>query len=208
MRADKKKRFDRFVHEIGVVIEDETAIGNVEFEGYQWAYLPQAQWCSLLEVSGPTLRELAKHPPIVATKTVDSNGIPAVLYRLGDAPHGSFRHTANKMAIVFRKKLGISRIASEHWACLLGLAELWPQGLQVDIFRTVIAHWDVFMGGVGGYETEEDCELYAGRFYKYPLIPLIRKYPHIGVEMHIFELQGKKQKVPPSLVAACQILAP
>jgi hypothetical protein len=204
MRSDKLKRHIHFAQIIENLIRDAQPENTVKFEGALWARLPQSAWCELLNVSAPTLRGLAKHLPVVSTKTNGENGKPVVLYRLGDEPHYSPRHIANKMAKIFRDKHELQRMSSWDWGCLYGLAEVWPAGHQVEIFRTAIENWSDFMGGVGLYETDDDQEMYDGRFYKYPVVKIIRKYPRVGLDLHILKLQWAGISPDPSLVRASQ----
>jgi hypothetical protein len=175
------------------------------FEGAEWAALPQSAWCKKLGVSDHTLRSLAKLPPIVATKTVNAHGKPLVLYRLGSTPHISPRHLANKMASLYRLKYGRERISPREWGCLLGLAGYWPEGVQVEIFRTVLNDLKAFMAAIKC--VDPDCS-HSIRFYEWLPITLVRKYPDVALELYIAEVQAKGQKPHPSILALCPKLWP
>ena len=195
MRSDKKARHDLFVKLLSEALMIEPV---VTFEDEIWVHRPQGEWLELLGVSGPTFRELAKHPPVVRAKT-KVQGKPAVLYRLGEAPHLSPRHIANQMTKYFRSKFELARVPSKEWGCLLGLAGIFPEGHQVEIFSYVVNNWSDFMGGIQLVETDADMEKYTGWFFKYPTIPIMRKYPVVAMEMYVAHLQKSAAPIPPEL---------
>lgn len=199
MRKDKQERLERFANLVAETITAAHPLTMKLFEGFAWAAMPQPAWCEKLEISDRTLRELAKCcPPIVSTKTVNEDGKPIVLYRLGSEPHKSPKHLANIMAKLFRQKYGVKRISPHNWGCLIGLAGVWPDGVQVDIFRTVLADFKAFMAVVKGIDP--DCP-HSIKYYEWLPIPLLRKYHSIALELYIAELQEAGKDPPPSILA-------
>jgi len=199
MRKDKQKRHARFVRLIEQFTSDQQTLDEnvVEFEGFVWATLSQDKWSELLGVSDKTLRELAKILPIVSTKT-QCNGKVIVLYRTGTKPHTSVRHTANVLAKIFRKKYGLKRIARHDYGCLCGLAEVWPDGVQVEIFKSVLRNFVEFRGGV---KLAEPDSPYFERYYEFVPIRLVRKFHGIALEVYENELQAT-DKVPHAAIIA------
>lgn len=199
MRKDKQHRLDRFVDVIAETVKVGNPLTMKLFEGFAWAAMSQPAWCEMLKISDHTLRELAKCcPPIVSTKTVNENGKPIVLYRLGSEPHESPKHLANIMAKLFRQKYRVKRISPHAWGCLIGLVGVWPDGVQIDIFRTVLADVKAFMAAVKGIDS--DCP-HSIRYYEWLPIPLLRKYHAIALELYIATVQEAGQQPHPSLVA-------
>lgn len=199
MRKDKQERLDRFADLIAETINAGDPLSVMVFEGATWAALPQPSWCEKLGVSDRTLRDLAKCPPVVATKTVNDAGKPIVLYRLGSTHHQSARHVANIMTSLFRKKYGLEeRISRRDWGCLVNLARIWPEGAQVEIFRTLLADLGAFMAAVKA--ADPDCP-HSVRFYEFLPIPLVRKYHDVALQVYISAVQAKGLKPHPSIVA-------
>ena len=198
MRSDKQKKHAAFVDLIHEVAAAGQVSSSMDFEGFIWAAMSQSIWCEGLGISDRTLRELAKHPPIVKTKTVTGYGTPMVLYRIGTEPHQSHRHVANIMGRYFRKKYARPRLEPRAYGCLIGLAEEWPQGVQIAIFKTVLSNWSEFMAGV---KFMEPGTPHAINFYQFPVIALIRKHHAVGLEMHANKLQGLDQEFPPAMKA-------
>jgi hypothetical protein len=198
MRKDKQERLNRFADLIAETIKAGDPLYVQMFEGFVWVALAQPAWCEKLGISDHTLRDLAKCPPIVSTKTVNDEGKPLVLYRLGEKSHESARHLANKMAKAYREKYGIKRLRPSDWGCLVGLAGVWPDGVELEIFRSVLKDVGAFMAGVRW--ADPDCP-HSIRFYQWVPIPLIRKYPHVALEMYIIGIQAAGQTPPPSIAA-------
>jgi hypothetical protein len=199
MRKDKQERLERFADLIAETIKAADPLTMKLCDGFAWAAMPQPAWCEKLKISDRTLRELAKCcPPIVSTKTVNEERKPIVLYRVGSEPHKSLRHLANVMAKLYRQKYGMERVSRHDWGCLIGLASVWPNGVQVDIFRSVLADFKAFMSVVKGIDP--DCP-HAIRYYKWLPIPLLRKYPDIALELYIATIQETGQVPHPAIVA-------
>lgn len=198
MRKDKQERLNRFANLIAETIEGGDPLYVMVFEGAEWAALAQPAWCAKLGVSDRTLRDLAKCPPVVTTKTVNDAGKPIALYRLGSTPHQSPRHLANIMASLFRKQYGVERVSRRDWGCLVGLAGLWPSGIQVEIFHTLLADLKGFMAAIKA--VDPDCP-HTIRFYEWLPIPLVRKYPDVALQLYITAVQAKGQKPNPSIAA-------
>jgi hypothetical protein len=199
MRKDKQKRLDRFATLISEIIKTGNPLTMKLFEGHLWAAMPQSAWCEQLKISDHTLRDLAKCcPPIVSTKTVNEDKKPIVLYRRGSTPHKSPRHIANIMGHLYRTKYGVARVSHHNWGCLIGLADLWPDGIEVDLFKLVLDNLKTFMVWVKA--TDPDCE-HSSRYYEWLSISLLRKYHGVALEMYVAEIQASGKPPHPSLEA-------
>lgn len=206
MRSDKLRRHEYLVQLIDDLIKCDDPATSVDFEGHKWAALYQKVWCEFLGCSSRTIRDLAKLPPIVSTRTLKDSS-PITLYRLGNEPHKSIRHIASSMSSYFRSKTGKAQISKRDYGCLCGLIEVWPDGHQLELFKTAVFDWSTFISGVHWCASDEDEEKYKGRFYKFPSIPVIRRYPLVAVEMHIMDIQKKGGEVPKALIYAQEALS-
>jgi hypothetical protein len=198
MRKDKQARLDRFAK----LIDDTIKAGDPHymrvFEGAVWAALPQPSWCEKLQISDHTLRDLAKCSPIVATKTVNQEGKPTVLYRLGSVLHKSPRHLANIMACLYRAKYGVERVSRHNWGCLVGLANILPEGAQIEIFRAVLNDLPMFRSGVKCADPDSSHSM---RYYEWLPIPLVRKYPDVALQVYIGAMQAAGKTPHPAVAA-------
>jgi hypothetical protein len=188
MRIDKQKRHEKFVQLVKQIIGGlHPDTQPLELDDHRWAALSQASWSERLGVTSRTLRSLAQIPPIVFTQAKVS-GLRMVVYRLGDEPHTSFRTIALQMQAMLQKKNKQKYYNSHHFGCLIGLAETWPEGCQLDIFKYVINNWSDFMVGAKAC-TENDQHL--GRYLELVSPPVLRKYPEVALDMYGTYLQGK-----------------
>lgn len=184
MRSDKAKRHAAFVALIEETVGSSSSPARIFRDGYWWAALPQAIWASKLGVTVVTLRQLAKIPPIRGLDT-KADGHRIKLYRVGPEPHVSFKSLARKMEAAFKGKYGRS-VGKTRFGCLIGLAENWPSGHQVAIFRTVLNNLAGFMSLVRASDPESE---YAPRYYEFLPCSLLRKYHDLALEMHVAMLQ-------------------
>lgn len=196
MRKDRQEKHDRLCRLINEVIE---ANEPQTFEGYNWAILPQSEWCKLLGVSDRTLRELIKITPICKT-TTKVEGQKTVLLRVGVPDPKDTLKAAKVMADLFFKNTGKKPTEQER-GMLRGLAQQWPLGAETQIFQCVLNLWPEFMAGV---KLEVERMLYAGekafnRFYKYPSISVILRFHQVAVELYTMQLQHDGKLPPPAL---------
>lgn len=84
------------------------------------------------------------------------------------------------------------------WGCFRNLAELWPEGHQVELFKLVLKDWSAFMAGVKveiwrrGTGTE--------KFFAYPSIPVIREFHAVALELYVMVKQEKTEALSPELL--------
>lgn len=205
MRKDKLNRQEAFAQAINDTISSGEPRTTCSFEEYRWAMRKQSQWGELLNISERTLRTLAKTLPIVSTKTKFGSCPPIVLYRVGSAPHQSHRVVAQMMQRAFKQKYSGWKYRSKDFGCLCGLAKIWPEGTQVEILRTVMNDMAAFKTRVKMIDEDSDFDI---RFYEYVCIPLLRKFPDIGLEMYVMRLQKEGKQPPPSIKALSPSLWP
>lgn len=100
MRTDRKQRHCRLIHLIENTIADEPQ----DFEGFTWAARPLEDWAKMLGTSLATVKRLIALAPIVR-KSVQIDGLRAVLLRVGEPGPMTPREIANAMGRRYRKKI-------------------------------------------------------------------------------------------------------
>jgi hypothetical protein len=86
------------------------------------------------------------------------------------------------MRNIWRAKLG-KEVGTKAFGCLVGLAKEWG-GHAVDIFKAVLNNWPAFMVGM---KQHPDCT--TPRFYKFPSITVIRRFPDVAAEVWMMDVQ-------------------
>jgi hypothetical protein len=84
-----------------------------------------------------------------------------------------------------------------EYGCMVGLAEVWPEGHQIELFEMVLDQWSLFMIGVKWIIVDQEMEdqKTVDRFWTHPSISVIRRFQAVAVEMALMDAQEKK-KVP------------
>lgn len=189
MRSDAEKRLAHFAKLISQILHANDPSTSAERNGATWAAMSQSAWCAELGFTARTLRTLAKCPPVVSERVKRSGSGTMVLYRLRTANERKpAKAIASKMAGYFKAKFN-KKVTPREYGCLNGLAEIWPMGIEFNLFKLVIEEWSEFCSGVKIADPEPDVI----RYYVYPTIPFIRKYHAVAVEMHMIRLQAKQQ---------------
>jgi hypothetical protein len=168
------------------------AIENDPFErdDFQWAALPQRYYCQKLEISPATLRRWIARPPFVR-QHARIDGKVTTLLREGEAGPLTPRHIANTMAIIWRETTG-RRASPKEYGCLVGLAESWPQGAQIDLLRMVLKEWPLFMSGVDSFIAEQNAkseDKLVKRYYEFPSLAVIRRFASVALEVNMLKTQ-------------------
>ncbi|MDZ4089132.1 MAG: hypothetical protein U1E69_20260 [Tabrizicola sp.] len=197
MRSDKLKRHERLCELVAKDLKQHPQ----EYEGYAWAIRSQSEWCGLLDVSDRTLRDLIKEPPI-RTMTTHVEGRKAVLLRLGEPDTRTDRHLANIMANIFEDKAG-RRPKPRDYGILRGLAQHWPEGAQLDIFRFLLKDWPLFRVGVSLEVDRMIHEGEGGYHWKldYPVISVMLRFHRVALEAYVMHLQENGLTPPDAIVA-------
>jgi hypothetical protein len=176
---------------LGQLIAECIASEPYELDGFLWAVHPQEWYCSQLGISVETLRRWISKPPFVR-QCKQINGKKMTLLREGEPGPMTHRHIANIMSNIFRSKTG-KPVARREYGCLIGLAETWPGGEQVEIFKTVMTDWTSFMSCVHCVimEMQDAGEDAVKRYYSFPSVTVMRRFHEVGVELHLMKLQAK-----------------
>lgn len=207
LKSDAQARHDTLCALILAAIEAE----GQEHEGRRWAIKPRSEWADALGVDMKTISRLIQREPIqrLDTGAQDAAGtwrrVTALrLIRPGEPPlKPSPRHLANIMQTLFVAKTGRTP-GKEEYGCLIGLAELWPEGHQLPIFKDVLAEWGSYMAAIKNridFETEAlEVKGLRARYYRFPTITLLRRWPHVVADAYLTRWQMQhngKPNVPP-----------
>jgi len=181
----------------------------IERGGFLWCGAPQDEWAKELKVSTRNFRRMIQEPPIVRepanVETPEGKIVKYTLLRVakqGEPPTKTPQHVANIMRSVWKEKVDRPISGKEH-GCLLGLAQVWPEGCQIDIFKTVLDNWSGFMAGVKIIQEimAHKGEAVTVKFYKYPSITVMRRFPQAAIELHGIKLQSEGKPLPASFAA-------
>jgi hypothetical protein len=96
-------------------------------------------------------------------------------------------------------------ISTTHreYGCLCGLAEHWPDGAEVALFKLVLKDWPAFMSGVKVQlaEMAGKGQPVKWRYYEWPSLAVVRRFANIAIEMAIMDAQMLGQTPHPSVKA-------
>lgn len=83
------------------------------------------------------------------------------------------------------------RTTEHEFGCMCGLAEVWPEGHQMELFTMVLKRWPIFMQGVKwAAAMEADTgEQAFNRYLEFPHLPVIRRYWKVALEMAEMDAQ-------------------
>lgn len=153
-----------------------------ERDGHMWAAAAQQWWCDHLGVSPATLRRIIAKPPFVRDQThVDHKR--CTLLRIGEEGPKTERHYRNILSKMWRGR--VDRPTSKiEFGCICGLIEAWPEGKAPEIFKLVLDDWPAFMAGV-------KIEAPTPKYFTYPSLRVIRRFPHIAVDLMAMQDQAK-----------------
>jgi hypothetical protein len=168
-----------------------------DFEGFRWAARSQTEWCALLGFSPATLRRMTAPPSPFVRNCARVNGRKTTLLREGEPGPKTARQLANAMGRIWYRRFK-RQVGKKKWRCLLALAEIWPDGHEIEIFKLVLDDWSMFMVGVKGMialEGNNGKELYL----EYPSITVMRRFHEVGIEMHMMQWQETPSSSRPKL---------
>jgi hypothetical protein len=213
------------INALAKLVAEEALANPFERGGYQWAAQPQLWWCDKLGYSVETLRRMIGQPPFVREQA-SVDGKKMTLLRVladGEAPKKTPERVANELRKIWlaRKidtaaikaaakagkamktdkilKDGVLKMSSRDHGCLIGLAQVWPDGMQHAILKCVLKDWPAFMVGaklkLGTLQDEvtgdTDLPIKGALFLKFPHLPTIRKFADVALELFIIDLQQK-----------------
>ena len=196
------------------LIDEAIAEKPHKHDGQKWIARSQADWVNKLrELNLPIkerrLRDIIKNAikdGAVVRQSAMIDGVKTMLLRTGKP--GSTQRThydlAKYMANIWRKRFG--RLpGGKGFNMLLGLANDWPDGSQVDTFRAALDDWEVFMFGVRIIQNdthEQGEKVWFLKKTAHPSIGVIRKYHPIGVQLLGQKLQKESKDLPGPLYVA------
>lgn len=178
------------------IVAEQIAADPYAYNGFKWAAQPQEWWCAKAGFSESTLRRLIGKPPFVKA-CIQIDGRKVTLIREGVEGPKPPKHVANIMAKVWKaemEKRGMTEtsVTRKQWGCLFGLAELWPEGDQIEIFKTAVSQWPHFMEGVKiDMAILETMGVGYTRFYQHPSISVIRAFHPRALELYKMTKQAK-----------------
>jgi hypothetical protein len=93
---------------------------------------------------------------------------------------------------------GKVKVSSKEHGCLVGLADVWPDGYQVAILKCVLDDWTGFMVGAkmaaaaaqDADTGDPDLPVKGMKFYHHPSLPVIRKYAGAAAELYVMKAQA------------------
>lgn len=215
----RKHEADKAKNQLAQIIKDQIATDPVERGGVQWARVHQEPLADHLGLSVDTLRSWTGAPPFQREVAL-IDGTRSTLLRVladGEAPVITPQRMANRMREIWKAKVGTKLDCKQH-GCLIGLAQVWPQGHQDKIFKLVLDDWPAFMTAVKlslyafsakhglalkNAEPLDSAAVKLGlkpdqgplpegleiRFLKYPSITFMRPFYLAGVELYVQHLQ-------------------
>ncbi|MFC3182532.1 hypothetical protein [Cypionkella sinensis] len=195
MRSDKQERHDRLC---GLILKA-VADNGQEKDGQIWALKPMTEWEKLMGLTRRSIHDLIKIEPIqtLGTGAYEDDGsfrriVALRVGEVGSTVEKTKRHLANIMAKIFREKTGKS-VHRKSYGCLIGLAEIWPEGHQVAIFKDMLHNWGSFMVAakfrINIDQNVLGIEGLKQRYYRFPIIGLLRRYPYVAQDAFLTHLQ-------------------
>lgn len=160
--------------------------------GVEWAAISQSELARRLDISPATLKRHIIDQGL-CTRSTSIDRRKRFLIRVGepvaDDPHKAL---AKVMSAIFRKRFPAKGMLNKReFGCLIGLAEVWPEGKQIDIFRHALKDWVAVMASVKIANDELPEEDQRSLFYDFPCIPVMRKFPEAVLEAWVLAKQAE-----------------
>ena len=193
------------IEALSELIKHEIKHNPIERGGVKWAVRNQNWYCVQLGVSVSTFRRLISKAPFVREQA-SIDGLKLCLLRICDTHEPATKtpqHLANIMRKIWIQTVGKPVSGKQH-GCLIGLAKVWPEGFQIEIFKTALKDWPAYMVGVKFVQDKmmNNGQNVVFRFYKYPSIQVMRRFPEVGVELLGMKLQEAGMPLSAALEAA------
>lgn len=109
------------------------------------------------------------------------------IIRVGTPEPKTQRDYVNILATIWRQKIG-RPIPADEIPLLWGLVADWPEGQAPALLSCVLDNWAGFMAGAH-MEIERLGEAGFKRYYRYPSLPVIRRFYTAAVELLFDNLQ-------------------
>ena len=178
--------------------------------GLDWCAHPQTEIAEAIGVSVRSLQTLIKTPPFFSENALVGQGEQrrkvALIRILGtdEKAKPTPQTIACGMRRVFLQRYGKDMVGNgkaftpQMHGCLVGLAEVWPDGAQMAIFKSVLDDWQAFMAGVAMViEAKQAAGLdpkAVKNFYKSPSPSVMRRFHGVAIHLHGMKLQEAASK--------------
>lgn len=214
----RKHEADKAKNQLAQIIKDQIATDPFERGGVQWARVHQEPLADHLNVAVKTLHRWTGTPPFQREVAL-IDGVKMTLLRVladGETSVMTPQRMANVMRKIWDAKVGTTLTQKQH-GCLVGLAENWPHGHQIEIFKCVLNDWQMFAGAnkhamhlaaadMGHELTSDKNDGVYVRHFKFPNVTYLRRFQIIGPAVYAMELQKAGKPVPPAVNAIYQSL--
>jgi hypothetical protein len=205
MNFKQQAQFKKLVE----LVKEGVAAHPHEYGGFTWVAYRQPDLAEELAVSISTLRRMITHPPLVRDRCSIDDQVWSLLRvrTVGESvPVIEHKHAARIMEKIWREKTGLETV-KEQFGLFMGIAQTWPQGEQVNMFRAALNDWPGFMSAVKHVNMIAELKhgkapsKHAGRFYSFPHLGAMKEHPDAAVEFYGLKLQKEEKPLPPSLAA-------
>ncbi len=223
--GSKEERKQKLVDLVKTVIKEQP----FERAGHKWAALHLDEWIKLSGWCENTLHTYFNEPPFYCEKARDEQLHRVKIVRVlapGEKPKKTPQRVANEMrklwecrkidhvSIDYAKDKGkpwkvggklkddgrFVTTTKEH-GCLVGLAEVWPNGHQHKILQCVLGNWTGFMAYAKMQAAmEQDTKtgdpnlpVKGTRFFNYPYLSVVRRYHEAALQLYQDALQAGKK---------------
>lgn len=201
LKLKSKKREQ--VRRLAAYVEQASAKRPHKRGGLDWCADPQPEVATAINVSVRTLQELLTYPVFQTERAqVGEERRVASLIRIvpiGQTPKLTPETIACGMRREFLTRYGEamkahgSGFTSEMHGCFVGLAQLWPDGAQMDIFKIVLDDWTGFMSGA---QIVIEAKIKAGldpkaekKFWKFPSPSVMRRFWGVAIQLAAMKAQ-------------------
>ena len=168
------------------LLERELADDGQFYDGHFWTVRPLEEWAEMMGVTTRTIRRWITQEPIQKLGLV-VEGKRATLLRVGEPGEPTPLTISRVMAKAFRQQTG-KPPNRKYYGCLMGLAENWPDGRQVEVFKYTLKpeNWAAFMLHVKSEITLAQEAGQAGlklMYFKHPHIPTILRFEGVALDL-------------------------
>lgn len=133
-----------------------------------------------------------------ATWAAKKSEIVAALTTMAPGPHRDVKRLKRLDKLLSRSDWTTPR----EYGCMIGLAEVWPDGHQVSLFKMVVKRWPVFMVGVkfveftnAGDDADPDKQVFKLHL-EFPSLSVMRLHPEVALEMATTDAQELGKAAP------------
>ena len=174
------------------LVQEQIAKDPYERDGKLWCKDPYAL-APVLGVSERTMRRWFKdNPTTFRLQTVLADGRRMAIVRLTEEGEPAYSPTQEAKYLT---KLWETRVGRPHtrdeFGMLYHFVEACPAGKAKEVFKLVLEEWPAFMSIVK--TSAEFKHPDSPRYYRYPRLPIIRRFAHFAVDLWVQtqQWQGK-----------------